>query len=319
MPRKEKTFFIFLFLFFLCRVIVSGAEVVDKILVIVNDEVITQGEVNRIIMPIYAQYKNLYSGEAFVEKFGEARRDVLERLVHDKLLLSAAKRRKIEIEDKEVESKIEELRKRFVNEKEFEEVLARENMSLSVLERKHRERLMIERLIDVEIKKRVSISPSDVLNYYTDHRGEFREPRKVKIKSILIRAKEERPEDEALKLSKRILKRLREGCDFGSMAKEYSDGPYASSAGDMGWVKEGELMGRINEFIFRLEEKETSCILKTKVGFHIFMIEEKMDAKTTEFPEAKDRVERILFGKRLEKKLRTWIEELKKDAYIAFR
>jgi len=319
MSPKAKALFILLAGFLFCGAATSDAEVVDRILVVVNDEVVTQGEVDKILTPVYEQYQKAYNGAEFIQMFGNARRNVLARIVHDKLLLSEAKKRKVEVEDKDVEAKIDELRHRFVNEKEFEQALLRENMPLSKLAKRHKERLMIDHLIDTELRRKVSVSPNEVLQYYSSHTEDFKDPQKAKVQSILIRVDENRTEEHALRQARYILSRLREGCDFGSMAKEYSDGPYADSEGDMGWVKEGELMSRINDLVFGLDKNETSCILKTNVGFHIFKVEEKMDARTVKFAKAKNHVEQILFSKKLEEKLKTWIEKLKKDAYIAFR
>ncbi|UCD54625.1 MAG: peptidylprolyl isomerase [Candidatus Omnitrophota bacterium] len=318
MPRSGRISLIVIFIYF-TLIFFSYAEVVSKILVIVNDEVITQGEVNRILIPIYKQYKELYTGQEFARKLDEARRNVLQKLIQDKLLLTEGKRRKIEAGDEEVEIKIESLRKRFPDEEEFKKTLERENILLSELEKKIKERIIIDKLIDMEIRRRVSISPSEIVEYYESHRDEFEEPEKIKLKSILVKISEDRPEKESLELAKRILARLEEGANFGLLAEEYSDGPYAESAGDMGWVKPGELMPKINDTIFTLEENQFSGILKTNLGFHIFKVEEKNASRARKFDEARDDIERILFSNKLEEHLGRWLENLKKDAYIAFR
>ena len=318
MSVKKKIIAVSLFLTISCPFF-SPAEVVDKILVIINDEIITQGELDRILTPIYMQYRNLYSDVQLAEKFDTARRDVLQKMANDKLLLYEAKRRKIEVEDREVKAKIDELRERFSTEAEFKMVLARENMLLSDLEKKYKERTMIDKLVDSEIRREISVSPNELVSYYTEHNEEFAEPRKARMKAILIRITDSRPEEAALELGKTILARLEEGSNFGLLAEKYSNGPYAASGGDMGWVREGELMPRINSLVFELRENEISGILRTRLGFHIFKIEEKMPARTMGFHEAKDTIERILYGKKTEEKLTQWIERLKEDAYIAFR
>jgi parvulin-like peptidyl-prolyl isomerase len=318
MPKKRKLSLLLVFLY-LSFVVFSYAEVVGKILVIVNDEIITQGEVDKILIPIYRQYRKLYTDRELAKKLDDARRNVLQKLIQDKLLLSEAKRLKVEVEDKEVEKRINEVRKRFPDEEEFKHALAEENIVLSELEKRFKERMLIERVIDMEIRGRVSVSPGEIMNYYQSHKDEFEEPEKIKLGSILIKISEKRPEEEALELAKKILARLGEGANFATLAKEYSEGPYAASGGDMGWVKTGELMGKINDLIFSLEENEISGILKTGLGFHIFMAEEKQLPRAKEFHEARDDIEKILFNNKIEGHIGQWVESLKKDAYIAFR
>ena len=91
-----------------------------KIVVVVNDEIITQGEVNRLLYPVYLQYREMYGDQELNEKLNEARREIVEKLVNDKLLLSEARRKKVEVADEEVEAKLDEVRRRFRSEKEFE-------------------------------------------------------------------------------------------------------------------------------------------------------------------------------------------------------
>ncbi|MBN1353958.1 MAG: peptidylprolyl isomerase [Candidatus Omnitrophica bacterium] len=318
--RKKTGFLIAgVFAFSLFGARACPAEVIDKILVVVNDEIITQGEVDRILRPIYLQYKSSYSEEEFGDKFATARRNVLNTLINDKLLLSEAKRRKIEVTDEELNERIDKVKKDFASEEEFKEALAHEKLLLSEFKRKHKERLMIDMLIDGEIKGKISISPTEVAEYYQKHRNEFKEPRKIRLRSILIRINAKRTPEEAAELAKRMLARLEEGGDFGLLAKEYSEDSYAESGGDMGWVTEGELMDRINDFIFNLDKNETSGILTTNLGLHIFKVEDKVPASVNNFDEAREKIERVLYMKKVDAKLKQWLARLKENAYIAFK
>lgn len=297
----------------------SHAQVIDKIRVIVNEQIITQGDIDRILAPAYAQYRTTYSGIELNEKISAAERSVLEGLIRDKLLLTEAKRKTIEITDQELEAKISDVRKKFSGEKEFRQALRQEKMSTKEFEKMQTERLMIEKLIDATVMPKLSISPGEVLSYYESNRAEFSEPRKVRLGSILVRIKKERSENEAMTLAQKILFRLRQGSDFGLLARQYSDGPFADSGGDMGWVEEGQLMDRINSLVFDMDDAEISGILRTKLGLHLFKVEEIKEAKTKEFEDEKERIEAIIFNKKREERLRQYIEELKENAYIAFR
>lgn len=318
--RKNRVIFLTVFVLLFIFLNQSGfGIVVDKVLVIVNDEIITQGDLERILFPVYQRYRMQYTDEELAGVMEETRRSVLMRLIQDKLLLSEARRKKIEVTEEEVQKKTAEMRKRFRTEEEFEIALAQEDLILSELEKKHRERIMIDKLIDSEIRGGISVSPSEIMAFYEKNKDLLKEPRQVKIRSILIRVNDARSEEEARKLAEELLGRLAEGGDFALLAKTYSEGPYADSGGDMGWVKEGELMARINDLVFELDENEISGILKTDLGFHIFMAEEKKISKPRSFSEARERIEQILYNQKVQEKLNNWMEELKQNAYIAFR
>ena len=319
MSKQKISLITSLVLLFICAAMVSHAQVIDKIRVIVNDQIITQGDIDRILAPAYAQFRTTYSGIELDEKISAAERSVLEGLVRDKLLLTEAKRKSIEVTEQELEAKIIDIRKRFPGEKEFRQALRQEKMSTREFKKMQTERLMIEKLIDATLMPNLSISPSEVLSYYESNQTEFSEPRKVRLRSILVRIKKGRSESEAMTLAQKILFRLRQGSDFGLLARQYSDGPFADSGGDMGWVEEGQLMDRINSLVFQMDKSEISGILSTKLGLHLFKVEEIREAKTKEFEEEKERIEAIIFKNKRETHLREYIEELKENAYIAFR
>ena len=297
----------------------SQAIVVDKIVVVVNDEVITQGDIDRILRPLYQQNKDTLTAEDMAEKLDEARKTLLKRLINDKLLLAEARRKEIEVEQSEIDAKLGEVKKRFPSEEEFIQAITQENILLSDLEKQYKERIMIDKIIDQEVRWAVAITPNEALTYYDENKKDFNEPKKVKLHSILIRVGENHPSAKAEKLARRILSRLEEGGDFAALAKQYSEGPYADSGGDMGWVKENDLMERINELVFNMEINEISGILETTLGFHIFKVEGKTPARTKTYQEVKTRIEEILYRTKVEEKLIKWLDELKENAYIAFR
>jgi len=318
MPRTIKTISL-IFVVLIATIVLSFAEVMDKIVVIVNDEIITQGELDKLLSGVYRRNSMKYTDAELALKMDEARRNLLGTLIQDRLLLSEAKRRNIEVEPKEVQERLNEARQRFSSEEEFEAALVHDNLTLSELEKSYKERIMRDKVIDMQTRGRISVSPKEVVDFYNDNKEGFTEGEKIRLYSILIRTSDERPKEKSLELAKTILSRLEEGGDFTSLATEYSNGPYASAGGDMGWVRQGELMAKINDVVFNLNDNEISGILETRLGFHIFKVKEKVLPRALEFHEVKNRIEEILYSQKTSEKLYAWIEKLKEDAYIAFR
>jgi len=319
MPKHGKSFLIAVIFLFFFRILPSFPEVVDKILVVVNDEIITQGEIDRIMLPIYAQYKGMYAGRELEEEIEAARQRVLAGMVDDKLLLIEAKRKETEVTDKEVEKKVEKAKSRFATEEDFVMALAQDNMVLSELKERFKERVMIEKFVDSEIRGKILISPSELLDFYKSNLSEFQDPPKAKAKSILVKINRERSKQDALRVAEQVLYRLKEGGNFELLAKQFSDGPYAEAGGEMGWIEKGKLLEEIDSLIFSMEKGELSGILETNIGFHILMVEDKIDARTREFIEEKDGIEQFLYGKKRAVRLRRLIDRLKESAYIVFK
>lgn len=297
----------------------ARAEIVDKIAVVVNDEVITEGEIDRALAPIYDQYKDRYEGEELVQKLEQARQKVIEQLIDDKLVYSEAKKLNIEVPDKEVDSRIDDTRKRFGSKETFEAALKEQRITVKDLKERYKEQLMTKRIIDQKIGSKIIVTPVDISNYYNKHIDEFVLPAQLKLKNILIRPKEDLDAQKAHNLINEIARRIREGGEFEALARIYSDGPGAGDGGTMGYVKKGDLMPEIEKVVFNLKVGEVSDVVQTGLGYHMFKLEERTEEKTLSFDEARGLAEEAVFKEKVKERVRTWLDGLKKNAYIALK
>ncbi|MDP3730664.1 MAG: peptidylprolyl isomerase [Candidatus Omnitrophota bacterium] len=298
----------------------SGAAVVDKIVVVVNNEIITQREVDIMLAPIYGQYRSMYKGEELIRMLEDVREKILKQLIEDRLILSEAKKLNIAIEEKEVDAKIDEMRSKVGSEQDLENMLNEQNLTLNELRARYKEKIMIRKLIDQKVGARIIITPLEVKNYYNDNKDSFMQPEEIRLRAILIKPKKEQGgEAGSLQLIRDLMKRLREGCDFESLAKEYSDDPAAAEGGLMGYVKKGDLMPQIEEIVFKLKEGEITGIIQSPLGYHIFKVEEKRVRRMRELAEVRQDIEEFLYREKASQRLKGWIDSLAKSAYIEFK
>ena len=108
-----------------------SAEVVERILVVVNDEIITEQDLEFVMAPVVAQYRTAYTGQALQEKIKEARAEFLDKVIEDKLILSEAKRRQVIVKDAEVDEMMAEVRNKFPSKELFLKALESCKYSLS--------------------------------------------------------------------------------------------------------------------------------------------------------------------------------------------
>jgi peptidyl-prolyl cis-trans isomerase SurA len=298
----------------------ASSVMVDKIVAVVNDEVITQSEVIRLLMPIFEQYKEEYTGKRLENKMIEAEDAVMEQLIEDKLILSEAKRQGMEATDREIETRLRTIKNRFGTEEQFREGLARQNASLSELRNRIRDEIIKSKVMRQELGWKVVITPSEIRGYYDNHKEDFAEPAKVRLQTILIRKENSaRARDEAKFLINLIRKFIDEGRDFGGLAKEYSEGANAKNSGDLGLVEKGEMRKEIDEVIFFLEAGEASGIIETPIGYHIFKVTEKIPEKVTDFEVVKYEIEDLIYKQKMDKGLKKWLRGLRKNAYISIK
>ena len=296
------------------------ADIVDKIAVVVNDEVITLSEVDSAVAPLYEKYKMLYTGEELAKKVDETRQRVIDQLIEQKLLLGAAKRENVEVSDRDVEEHLSDVKKGFSSTSDFERALKADNLTLAKLKARYKEQIMVKRFIEKKAVSRVSVSPSEIDEYYKAHEQEFDEPESVKLSAILIRVKDS-PEDnqKAAELARELLKRLKNGEDFALLAREYSEDSSAQEGGAMGYARKGDLMKDIDEAVFNAKPGEVTEIIQTVLGYHIFKVEEKAPPKKRDLSEVRKQVEDRIFHEKVTGAIKSLVKELKKNAYIAFR
>jgi parvulin-like peptidyl-prolyl isomerase len=306
----------------LCALLESCAfaAVVDKIVVVVNNEIITRREIDVTLAPIYEQYKKMYSGAELIKKLEEAREGIIKQLIEDRLILSEAKKANIVVDEKEVNSRMEEMKQRAGGERELEDMLSMQNLTLNELRARYREKIMIRRLIDQKVGARIIITPLEVKTYYAEHKDQFLQPQEVLVRQILIKAgKDQASQAAALKKIRGISDGIKEGRDFAALAKEYSEGSNPEDGGLMGYIKPGDMMPQLEEIIFKLKDQETSGIVQSSLGYHLFKVEERKLPRNKELPEVRQEIEEFLYREKANQKLKGWIDSLAKNAYIEFK
>ncbi|MDP8261662.1 MAG: SurA N-terminal domain-containing protein, partial [Candidatus Kappaea frigidicola] len=115
------------------------AEIVDGIVAVVNNEVVTQAELNAILLPLYTQYKSTYSDEELLMKIDEAKKNILYKLIEDKLILQEAHKIGMPATDEEVAERLEQIKSQFSSSEEFKSALASQGLTVVDLKEKYRE------------------------------------------------------------------------------------------------------------------------------------------------------------------------------------
>lgn len=295
------------------------AAVIDKIVAVVNNEIITQREVDMVLIPVYEQYRNIYSGQELIRRMEAARQEVMERIIEEKLILSEAKKANIEVTEREIDEKVDEMMKRFSTKKELDKALLEQNMTIKELRARYKEQLMSRKFVFQQVGALVTVTPVEIKEYYDSHSEEFTVPDQVKLRNILIRPRPNFPPERAGQAAKDILIRLKAGEDFGEIAKAVSSGPGASDGGLTGYVKRGDLMPEIEKAVFGKNTGEITDIIQTPEGYHIFKIEEKIEKKLLDLSEVRRNIDEIIFSQKIRVKLKDLLADFKKRAYIAFK
>ncbi len=168
------------------------------------------------------------------------------------------------------------------------------------------------------ILPKVSISEEDILQYYKAHQDEFRTPETVSARHILIRVNQSASEEdkkEARKKAEDILKRIKAGEDFATLASEFSDDPGSKTkGGDLGYFQRGRMVKPFGDAAFALTPGSVSDIVETQFGFHIIKVEDKKEAVLEPYEKVKDKVKDKLYIDMRKSKVEEFVENAMKDA-----
>ena len=258
-------------------------ELVDRVAAVVGDEIILVSELDfqlqMFIMQTQAQ--NITQAQA-----DSVRQIILEQLVSDKLILvEAQKDTGLVVQDEEVEQalaeKLEELRSRFQSESDFEAQMRLEGLTLRELKSKFRRevrnQLIKERFISRFLRK-VNVTNAEVDEFYNTYKDSLpAQPDAVKLAHILLEVKPSSSTmDSAYAKAMRVKQLLDEGGDFVALAQLYSEDGTAQNGGDLGYFDKGTLFSEFEDVAFNLKPGEISEPFKTRLGYHIVKVEDKM-------------------------------------------
>jgi parvulin-like peptidyl-prolyl isomerase len=276
---------------------------------VVNEEVITEQDLDRAFVPVYLQMQVLQTPEELAERAPQVRQRILQQLVEERLMLQEARNPKpvevskgrigspvpISVSEAEIDERVAEAQEKFENPEEFADALASQGIGLQELRVRYRDQITIQKLIGREINSRITVSPAEVTGYYEQHPEEFQAPPAVSVSTILIQPTQGRTLSQAKRLARELRQKLAQGADFSDLARRYSDGPNAKTGGRIGTLEQGKNLKEVDEVLFTLKPGEISPVINTSAGFHIFRVESARPARRASLEEAQGQIRDRLF------------------------
>ena len=148
----------------------------DKVVAIVNNEVVTQKDLADFLNFMRLQYSRQLEGKALEEKVNSMKADLLQRLIEDRLILQEAKREKLQVDSSRVKAKVDEVRKRYSSELDFEQDLSKQGLVRADLENKINEQLMMYTLVEKKVRNKIIIRPDEITTYYNQNKAQLLKP-----------------------------------------------------------------------------------------------------------------------------------------------
>lgn len=287
----------------------NGAEIRDRIVAVVNTEVITLSELEEEITDIKRQARQRFSGPELDQRLRQIDYMGLNRMIERKLQLQIAKRRGIKITDEEVKESIVRLRRMGENPNE------NDPKDLAAI----KDQLITMRLINQQVRSGLIVSDEEMARFYEQHRERFLLPGEVRLSQILIALGSSSGLLSVRERAGQVSDLLKKGERFEEVALRYSEGPEGRRGGSLGYVRLGDILPQIQKGIEALTPGQISEPIPSPMGMHIIRVDDRKSAQYRPFEEVKEDIRNAVFQLKSEEAYQGWIKDLKDKSYIEIR
>jgi parvulin-like peptidyl-prolyl isomerase len=304
----------------------QAATVIDRIVAVVNDDIILESEVNQAaVMSMRAELGELDLESAEGQrKFEAHRRKTLDSLIEKQLLAQQAKELKIYVAEDEMKRALEDVKKsNNLTDFQFSEALKQQGFTLDGYRKTLRQQLLELKVVNQTVRSRISIGDDEVRAYYAQTvRQATGDQLQVHLLQILIPVAKNATEaviNEKRSHAGKLVDQLRSGADFVTLSKQLGDEGANKVSGDMGWVARGDLPEELRDTVASMDAGDLRGPVRSERGFHIVQLVEKKNAEVRSFDEVKENLRRQLYDQQVEKGILSWTKELRRKGHIDVR
>lgn len=281
--------------------LVYPAYAQEKIIAIVNSDVITQKDLKDFENFMRIQLSAEYQGQDLEKKIESMKTELLDKLIEDRLIIFEAKKLDVKIDDNRIKAKINDIKKHYASEDEFQESLKSQGMVQADLEARIKEQMLMYSVIESQVKSKISIKPSDITAYYQKNIEQFKAPKEWDLDALAL---------ESADLAKGIYEIIESGKSFTETAMQNALTIHRIS------MSEGQFKKELEDTILRLKPQEISEPIKIENKYYIFKLNKFTLDHQKSLAESMDTIYNFLYAKTMQDEIEKWLDDLKKKAYI---
>lgn len=287
----------------------SGDKAVpDGAVAVVGDEEITKAEFDALMgraEKAFEQQKRDFP-KAGTPEYKTLQNQAVQYLVQQAKYRQAADELDIEISDKEVDKRLDEVTKQYFggNEAEYEKNLEKQGLTEEQVRKEIENQLISEKIYE-KVTEEVKVTDEDIDKYYNEHKKDYRVPETREVRHILVAKKAKADE---------LRRRLADGANFATLAKKNSLDTGSKANGGKLTARRGETVPPFDKAAFSLDKNEISKPIKTQFGYHIIQpLGDVKPASTTPLKDVKEQIRQQLLQERRQKAIADWSKELNED------
>jgi parvulin-like peptidyl-prolyl isomerase len=300
----------------------TSADNLNAVRVIVNGEIITEFDIRRQVANAFQIAREKYGDEGLQRKEREIISKGIDELINRKILVQEAKKvvladpAKAEAIEKNLDAFVKGAVEEVGSVYKFYELAHKQGINPLKKRAELKDDLLIEEIMRDNVYRKIVITPKGIKRYYQEHTDEFSREGSLSFRHIMLMFSKYKTKEDAKSVAEDIVKRLKNGEEFGDLAKEYSRGPHSDEGGLWESDEVRDFRKDLVAKISNLKEGEISPIIDSSLGHHIFKIEEITPSQTLTFQQAQSEIRNMLFRDEFVKKRREYLKKLRKDVVI---
>ena len=296
-----------------------GAESVNGIAAVVNDNVITYSEVRDVVEPRERLLRSQYSGEELVKKITELRKAALQDLIDRQLIIQAFDKEKLAIPPHFVDERVDEvIKENFGGDRNaFIKTMEAQKYTMSKFRDLERQKIIVQAMRAKNVKSNLIIPPAKIEEYYRKHRDQFANKEQVKLRMIMIPGHADSGGGAAQNaMAEEIRAKLITGADFDKMAQMYSEDSTRDLGGDWGWIDDKTLAAPLSEVAFSLPPGAISKVVDVGGNHYILKVEARQGGEVKPLKDVRADIEGRLRQEQAQELQEHWLASLRSKAYI---
>ena len=312
----RKVVFSVLFASFFVVSIAESAMVLDKIVAIVNKDVITWGELYKAMEFESGQEMKSMKEEDKQKFFKNNELPFLEVMIDMRLEVQEAAKMGISANEEEVNKAIENMKKKYsMTQEVFAQTLVKEGFSMAEYRKKLSEQIMVTRVVDQEVRGKIVISEADIDRDLIQHSELTKDEEGYQVSLIFLKTGDDRKKVEEQSAS--IFEKLKAGGDFSEIARQYSEDSNAKNGGDLGFIKKSEISKELLAVLSTMKAGDISQPFWSNNGMNILKLNEMRAYKTPQ--EVRDAVRQKLYEEKFNMDIKSWVKGLRERSYVEIK
>jgi peptidyl-prolyl cis-trans isomerase SurA len=302
----------------------DNPKIIDQIVAKVNGDIVSQDELERYTKELDAQLKaQKVSGAQYRQEMEQGQKDVLAKRIDELLLTQKGKELNMNV-DSDASKYMANLQRQsgIADTDKFHDYIRQQaGMSYEDFLSETKNQLLTREVIGQEVGRHINVTDKEVEDYYKAHQSEFIREEKVFLSEILIstQGKDAAGMAAAEKKAKQIAAEASRGQRFTELARDNSDAATAKDGGFLGSYKKGDLEASLEAAIWDKPKGYVTQPIKLPNGFDIFRVDDHTKKGLAPMADVKSEIENQLYGPKMQPKVREYLTQLRRQAFLQIK